>query len=313
MNKNIYLLYGEETYLIEREMERIISSLLKDSENKVVKYDMSEDNLSNALEDLNTVSLFSDSKIIICKNCYFLTSKPNDIEQDTNLLLNLIDKEIDSILILTVNDKLDERKKIVKELIKKTNSKCFNKLKDFEIIKFIEDEFKGYKIDSSTTRYFLDYVGNDLGIIIKEIEKLKLYKEDKVITKDDIDEISSKALNDNIFDLVDAVINKDVDRALSIYDDLLILNEEPIKLIVVIANQFRLIYQTKTMYKSGYSELDISKYLEVHPYKIKLANQIFISEKELLKYINKLADLDIKIKTGKVEKNSAFKMFLIEV
>jgi DNA polymerase-3 subunit delta len=312
MNKNIYLLYGEEPYLIEEEIKIIASSVLEPSE-KAIKYDMTEDDLSNALEDLNTTSLFGNSKVIVCNNCYFLTSKSNDIEQDVSELTMLLDKELDSILILTVDYKLDERKKVVKELLKKSNIKCFGKLKEYELINFIEKKFNEYKIDINVIKYFLSYVGSDLGIIMSEIEKLKLYKEEKIITIEDIDNISSKALNDNIFDLVDAVVNKDVNRALSIYDDLIILNEEEIKLIVVIANQFRLIYQTKTMYKSGYSESDISKHLGVHPYKVKLANQIFIKENEVLKYLNLLADLDIKIKTGELEKSYAFKMFLIGI
>lgn len=316
MNKNIYLIYGEESYLIDVEINKIVSSFSNES---IVRYDMLETNITDAIEDINTMSLFSSEKAVICKNCYFLTgTQMGEIDHNIDILLSTLNAaEMDNILILTVlSPKLDERKKIVKELLKRVNVKCFNKLKDDELIRFIEQEFSSdkYKIESKTVRLFLSIVGSNLNIIHNEIEKLKLYKMDeKVILEEDVNNLSSRTLNDNIFDLVDSVVKGNTERALEVYDDLLILNEEPIKLIAVIANQFRLIYQTKVMYKSGYSELDISKYLEIHPYRIKLANEVYISEKALLNYIDKLADLDIKIKTGTLDKDIAFEMFLLEI
>jgi DNA polymerase-3 subunit delta len=67
------------------------------------------------------------------------------------------------------------------------------------------------------------------------------------------------------------------------------------------------------MFRSGYSELDISKILGVHPYRIKLAKQSIVSIDDAKRYIMKLYDLDVAIKTGKKEKKSAFKMFLLDV
>ena len=319
MNKNIYLLYGEENHLINKEIENIIKHFLgNDIENKIIKYDMIENNISSAIDDLTSISLFSDSKIIICNNCYFLTgSNEGDINHNTDYLMNVVDKSLDNILILVVNNaKLDERKKIVKELKKRVNTKCFLKLKKDEIIKYVLDEFKKdkYDINTKTINLFLDIVGNDLDIIYNEIEKLKLYKYDeKIINDKDVDNISSRMLNDNIFELVDAVVNRNIEKSLELYDDLLLMNEEEIKLIIIIANQFRLIYQTKNMCKSGYSEFDIAKQLEVHPYRIKLANEIRIDENKALDYLYRLSELDINIKNGIVDKSIAFEMFLLNI
>ena len=65
------------------------------------------------------------------------------------------------------------------------------------------------------------------------------------------------------------------------------------------------------MYKSGFSELDISKKLEIHPYRIKLANNINISLDDCLLYLKKLSVLDEDIKSGKIDKKVGFEKFIL--
>ena len=91
-------------------------------------------------------------------------------------------------------------------------------------------------------------------------------------------------------------------------------NEEPIKIIVMLANQFRIMYQGKCLYKKGHSEKEISDILEIHPYRIKLAltKGALFDNNILLKYLEGLADLDLAIKTGKIDKYLGLEMFIIK-
>ena len=96
---------------------------------------------------------------------------------------------------------------------------------------------------------------------------------------------------------------------------MIILGEEPIKIIIMLANQFRLIYQTRNLYKKGYSEKDISNLLGIHPYRIKLAinkgNQF--QDETLLIYLKRLSDLDMDIKNGKIEKELGLELFILNL
>ena len=306
----IYLIYGDEDYFINEEISKLKD---KYKEYDLVTYDMLDTNISVALEDASMLSLFSSNKLIICNNCIFLTGSKCDIDHDTDKLLKYIDLESDCVLVLTVNSEtLDNRKKIVKELNKLNVIKCM-KLKPYELDKFIINYCKnnGYSITTSACRLFLDKVGDNLYVITNELNKLFLYKDNKNIDVEDIKICISNYINTNIFDLINAIVEKDVDKSLKLYDDLLLINEEEIKLIVTLANQFRLIYQVKTMFKSGYSELDISKKLDVHPYRIKLANNVNISLNDCLMYLKKLSVLDENIKTGKIDKKVGFEKFIL--
>ena len=106
---------------------------------------------------------------------------------------------------------------------------------------------------------------------------------------------------------------KNKDEALEIYNEMLKVNEEPLKIVILLASQFRLMYQAKELAKKGYSEKNISEVLKVHPYRVKLALQKGKKYKveTLLNYLNALADIDIAIKTGKTDKNLALELFLL--
>ena len=312
MNK-IYLVYGDEPYLIDEYIKKLEKEY---SDYEKVCYDMLEVNVENAIYDALTISLFSSNKLIICNNSVFLTTQKCEIEHNTDSILKYLSSNTDSILIFTVNTALDKRKKVVKELENKSEVKVFNKLKDYELSKFIKDYLKkfSFNIDSDALNLFINKLNDDLYVITSELDKMILYKDNKkTINLDDVRLVTSKIINSDIFDLIDAITKKNINEALALYDDLVLMQEEEIKLIVILANQFRLIYQVKSMFKSGYSEMDISKTLGVHPYRIKLANGVNINEKSIIKYLKELSVLDENIKTGKVDKRSAFFNFILSL
>ena len=117
---------------------------------------------------------------------------------------------------------------------------------------------------------------------------------------------------DNLFALTDAVVKKDINEALSLYQELLKRNEEPIKIIVIIANQFRLIFQVKRLKSKGLSDSEIASELVVHPYRVNLLRKQTYG-KELLKYLTTFMDLDEQIKTGKINKDVGLELFLLLV
>lgn len=304
---NVYLLYGENDYLINKKIEEI-----KDKYNNydIVSYDMTIDNISSSIEDLSMNSLFSTDKIVICYNCVFLNNAKCDIDHKIDYLSEYLNNASSNILIL-VTDTIDKRKKIVKDLLKE-NAYEFKNLNDYELNSFITDYCKknGFKISSDALMLFKTKLTNNLYIICSELDKLFLCC-DKTINKSDIELITSRMINSNIFDLINAIVRKDIDKSLELYDDLVLINEEEIKLIVTLANQFRLIYQVKNMFKSGYTEADIARELSVHPYRVKVANGVYISNEDNIKYLSKLSKLDEDIKTGKVDKREGFTNFIL--
>lgn len=308
---NVYLIYGTDYGLIKREVDKIINNSLD-----VVKYDLLETKIDELLDDASCISLFGDKKVLIGENANFLTSDAVKIEHNIDYLTNYIsDNNHDNIVILTVlTEKLDERKKIVK-LIKSNSNVIFkNTIDEKNLSSFVIDEFKNnkYKIDSKTANYFVNYVGKNVDILISEIEKMIIYKEDdKLITIDDINDISCKGFKDNIFDLTDGIMKKDHKKIFETYNDLIKTGEDPIKIIALLGSQFSLIYQSKLLSNQGKISKDIAVILDVHPYRVKLALETDFLTYELEELLTKLHELDFDIKSGKQDKNVGLENFLL--
>ncbi|MGN1268253.1 MAG: DNA polymerase III subunit delta [Candidatus Aphodocola sp.] len=310
---NTYLIYGNDYGLIKREIDKLTNGVTD-----IVKYDLLTDKIDELLDDASCMSLFGDKKVLVGENALFLTTTSTSINHNLDYLTNYLnDDNHENIVILSVlTDKLDERKKIVK-LLKEKSKVIYKELIDNkDLPSFIINEFnnEGYKIDYKTANYFVNYVGKNVDILLSEINKMIIFKDnDKNITINDIDEISSKAINDNVFDLSDAIMKKDFKRMYDCYNDLIILKEEPIKIIAMLGNQFNLVYQCKLLSSKGLSEKEIATSLSVHPYRVKLAIETDYMISELKDILIKLHNLDFEIKSGKVDKNVGFDNFLLHL
>ena len=303
----VYLLYGTNDFAIQKEIEKITKDFDKMN---ISKYDLTEDDIKDVINDAETFSMFADSKVVIAENAAIFTSSGSgDLETLENYLADI---NPNTILIFTVNEeKVDERKKITKKI-----------KKDYKLISFNQNEtpnslvrnlLNDYNITSSNINLLIDRVGTNPLILENEVNKIKLYKDDKTVTKEDIINLTTKRPEIDIFKLIDDIVMKNKDEALEIYNEMLKVNEEPLKIVILLASQFRLMYQAKELAKKGYSEKNISEVLKVHPYRVKLALQKGKKYKveTLLNYLNALADIDIAIKTGKTDKNLALELFLL--
>lgn len=310
-----YLLYGTEKFLIDKEIKNIISKLKVDELN-ISRYDLEFNTIKEILEDANTVSLFSSNKLIIVDGAIIFNRVQSKKIDDLELLEEYLKNSNPDVTIIFIdrNEKIDSVKKIVKLIKEKGTIKEFNALKN--ISSSVKNMFDDYNVSNDAINLLIDRVGKDLEIIYQEVEKLKIYKiEDKTITTKDIEDVTVENINVDIFKFVDDIINKNKKSAITTYKELLKLNEEPIKIVALIASKFRLMYQASTLSKKGYTEGSASEILKVHKYPVHLAilSGYKYNPKVLLKYLNELADLDIGIKTGELDKELALELFILSL
>ena len=288
---NNYIIVGNDKITLEEK----IKELNKNNSSEVVYYDLLETSIERLIEDLDTINFLTTSKIIVGTNAVFLSSDKSKNEYNVELLEKYLNNpNKDNYLILVV-DNLDKRKKIVSSII----SKCTVIEEDINIDSIIKRVLSDYKMDNRSIALLKEYCSNNNERIVNELEKIKLYKQDdKTITIDDVKLLVKEDIDDNIFHFVDSILDGNKEYAFKMYHNFLLNGETVVKMIALITNKIRLIYQVKTL--SNYTDKDISKMLGVHEYPIKLAREksYKYTSNKLLEDLYKLAELDLNIKSG---------------
>lgn len=285
-------------------------------------YDMEDVALTEALYDVTAVGFLSPQKAVVVKNPYFLTATlpkggpEHDLDKLTDYLNN---PSPDNVLIfMCPYEKLDERKKIVKLLKKKSDFVKIDVPAANELIAYTRKTLNNANIEATADvmNQLVAMTKGNVDKLINELNKIKdffLDSDTRKLTGDLLQALVSVTLEDNVFLLTEALGQKNVKLAYQIFEDLLTQKEEPIKLIILIANQFRLFKQVSQLQKKGMYEREIATQLGVHPYRVKVAmgQARRFTMGELDEMIAQLAQIDLGIKQGRAEGKMALELFIL--
>ncbi|MDQ1144973.1 DNA polymerase-3 subunit delta [Bacillus sp. SORGH_AS 510] len=320
----IYLLYGTEAFLINETKQLLLNHILDEEEKdfNFSAYDLEETPIDVALEDAETFPFLGEKKVVFLHNPVFLTAEKTreKVVHDLSKLEAYL-KEPAPYTVMVISapyEKLDERKKITKELKRNAELVEAKKLNEHELKNWIKDRASGngIEIEAAAIDQLLALVGTNMFMITTEVDKLALYAaEHKRIDVDLVEKLVARSLEQNIFTLIEKVVQRRLDEALRIYYDLLKQNEEPIKILALLAGQFRLIYQVKELSRRGYGQQQIASYLKTHPFRVKLASGQAnkFTDEELAQLMELLADADYQMKTGGMNKSLLIEMLLFRL
>lgn len=320
----IYLVLGQEQFLTDTFKQTITQQVIQneDDELNFATFDMGETPLSVAVEEANTIPFFGDYRLVAIDNPYFLTGekKNSTLEHNIDELLAYLEAPSSTtiLVIYAPYEKLDERKKIVKLLKRQAVLVDTKMMQEKEVRQYVQNYINnaGYEITPEAFELFLRLSDMELSKIMSELNKILLYSsESKKITKDVIGNLVPKSLEHNIFDMVTYVTKGQSEQALILYRDLLLQGEETIKINSILISQFRLLLQVKIMLSNGYQQSNMLDILKIHPYRIKLAIQQVKSFEltELKDVFQDLVENDYRIKTGQMEKELLFELFLLRI
>ncbi|MGG5254988.1 DNA polymerase III subunit delta [Neobacillus sp. SM06] len=320
----VYLLYGTELFLMNETKQLIVNTILEEEEKEFnfSAYDLEEISIEEALEDAETLPFLGDKKVVFLHNPVFLTSEKKKEKVEHNVArLEAYLREPAPFTVLVFfapYEKLDERKKMTKELKKHAVTVEAKKLTESELNNWIQSRAKvnGVEINQEAIDLLLTLVGPNLFMLTSEVDKLALYASGKeTIDTHLVEMLVSRSLEQNIFTLIDKVVQRKLDEALRIYYDLVKQNEEPIKILSLIAGQFRLLYQVKELSRRGYGQQQIAGFIKVHPFRVKLAagQAGKFTDEELTAFMKMLAEADYQMKTGSMNKSLVVEMLLFKL
>lgn len=309
----IYLINGESYLLINEKIYEIV----KDSKN-ITTFNMQENSIEDILIEAGYVSLFMEEKFIIVKNANFFGSGKLK-EDETSLLLNYLNNpDAHTTLIFITEEKIDMRKKITKLLKEQYSLITIPNLKPYEIENRVEDHLKknGFEISKDSIKYIVQNCLNNYDVVMMEVEKLKLfYNETKNIKREDVTNIVSKSINTNNFLFVDALVDNNLENCLAILNDLKLMKVEPTVLLSLVARDFRIMLNIKTLLEQNKREYEIMHTLGLLDWQLtKYLNKVFPYKlKELEEIIIKISNLDLAIKKGQMDRFIGLELLILDI
>lgn len=328
----VYLLCGTEEYL----QEKVINSLKE----ALVATDIGSFNLDELegeevtietiVDIANTLPVFAEKRLVIVKNAPFLLAgkkkKEADEEadeadekesprkttpniniaenQEKRLLEYLADPLISTCLVFWQKGSVNKNRKIYKAIVaSKGQVLTFNPLKGRDLNNWLVSEAQrmGKVLEPPAVEYISFNCGNQLRDLHNELNKLALYSgKEKTITLAMAQMLVTKSSEGNIFNLVDNLGQKKAEKAMQELGNLLALGEPPVKIVFMIARQFRLLLLVKDLMLRGYDEKRIASELTLHPYVTgKILRQTHnFSFAELEKNLELIRQSDLEMKSG---------------
>ena len=311
--QSLYLLYGEELYLLETNLKKI-KTLFGECVKGINFIMIDEQNVPEIISDIETPSFGYEKKLKIARNTGLFKKEGKKKSGDTAKLKEKLAKYIEekikiineSVVLVFVEDEADSKSTLY-TAIEKNGIVCkFDFQKPNQIEQRIKTICNAYKvnIDAQTMRYFIECCGTNMQDLINEIRKLIEYAgENGTIKKEDIDKLSIKKLESVIFDLTDDLGKKDITGALQVLQNLIYAKEPLAKILVTLYNHFKKLYITKMAINTN-KDLAISLNLKPNQMflttKYKVQSKYF-NEKDLRNILQDLCDLDYNFKNGKID------------
>lgn len=310
IHNGAYLFYGREKYLIENAIKYLTVKYVKDtSAFNLTKLDGKTCSPSEIIDACETYPIMSDKKIVIVKDVVEFVSE-NDLNKSFfDFLDNLSDFVI---LIFWDRSNIKKTTKIYKYFKKKNKDMEFPKLKNIDLTNFVKGYLirKGKKIKPFDVSYLIDmsnYNSRNEDITLldlkSELDKIVSLNSSEIITKKDIDASISEGIDTNIFNFLDALMNRNAEVALIELDNLYKLNEPILKIFTMVIRQVKNFLSYISLKEKGYSNFEIMNIIGVKNFELKKIsgmsknfNKIF-----LIEFYDELLKADELLKTTSIE------------
>jgi DNA polymerase III delta subunit len=308
----IIFLYGSDAYRIGQKVKEIIVEYQKKHGGILGcdKFDFKEKNSFEKMKNFfENAGMFSSKKLAVAENV--LTSNFNEELGEVIKKSGLLNSQ-DNFLIIVEGDigGLKEKSKKLLTVLKKKpvvsqEFKSFSSYSQAKLWLRKEAEKNQLTIEDSALEVLFDAFGSDTWRLINELKKISLYQPKKKVTKTDILEISIFEAHPNIFKIFDAFFEQNKKKMILYFEEAVKSGLDAGMIFNLFLGQLRV---------AVLLVLGQAKEVEAHPFVVqKIKSQLWKFKKEkLAKLYDDLANIDLAVKTGKIDYESALEKIIID-
>lgn len=309
--KKVYLLMGEEVYLRNQYRKRLREALLdpEDTMNAAV-FEGKGTDLKAVIDLAETMPFFAERRVIELWDSGFAKSGCPE-------LADYIPDIPDSTCLILTESEVDKRGKVYKAIKKYGRAVEFERQDQRTLTRWVLGTLKseGRSITEETMRVFLSRTGTDMEHIHRELEKLLCYTSGReIITAEDVETICTERTENRIFDMIQAVTDRDQRRALDLYADLLAMKEPPRKILSLIARQFHHLLLLKELSGQGMERGELAKAVGIPPFVLGkyTAQSRRYTKEQLRQTIEELVNMEELVKTGRMGEQVGVELMIVK-
>lgn len=290
----IYLLYGDERYLVNTYRDRLISALIDSEDNlNFMKFSGSGVDTSEIISFCSELPFFSDRRVALIENSG-LFKKSN--EEFANSLSRLEDTSV----AVFVEMEVDSRYKLFKTVDKCGRALEFVTPDEAMLVRWVRQLFRRENIEAEDSAVYsvIEAASMDMNCIKNEVDKLVSYAADKgVVSGDDVRLLCGRTMETRVYQMVDSIVAGQTEKACAIYHDLLANKESVIMINAAIMGQFNRILLAKLA--AGAPDAEVAKTVGCPVWAVKnyRAQGKNFSENGLRKVVDACQQLDYRMKT----------------
>lgn len=277
----IYLILGTELVQMDAVRQAFLT-LIPEAERvmNVGSYDLEVTPLATALDDAMAAPFFGERRLVMLNKPAFLTGNAprGGLKQDPAALRDYLKHPQPSsvVVLFAPYEKLDGRKGVVKDLKQVAVTVSTAPLTEPQARQQVTAKLRadGYQLAAGALDELVARTNANYGKMAAALPELELYAyQAKRITLAAVQGLVPQAADENVFDLVEAVLANQQVVALKRYRELLASQHQPLQLNAILVSQFRLLLQLKILAQHGFSQGTLANKLKVHPYRVKLGLQ----------------------------------------
>lgn len=322
--KNIILIHGNESFLIEKHSKDIVDKLVDQSffDFNVSKFEFEDLDIEKLYNSLQTLPLMSDNKVVIIENMPLDKGAISKYKTVFEELANIINNVPPStyLIINSSTEKLFNGK-FLKKFKEVGDINVVNKLNRPELMKYISN-YLGIK--QSDNVKLINYIVDNSGYLIAELKMtlLDLNNElDKIKNLDlnasnkDIVETLTKISGYNIFNLTDSILEKSLKKSLLIYNNLMDDSDDAFRIFYMILRTIRNILIIKECRRRGMNNIQISKKYSISNFELKKIER-FINlwtYKDLKEAINSSYALEVGLKSKPIKPRAQVENYILNL
>ena len=253
---NLYLFYGAETYLVEQYARLVAKHTVEEGFDafNLQRFDGQSVTIEQLEEAVEALPLMSDRKCVVVRDY--------DVSSDADGMVELLTHLPDSCVLVFryISLQPDNRKNAWKTFLQQAEKSGvvmnFARKDLTEAAKMLAGGAKrrGCRLDVADARYLVEQVGNDLHLLLGELEKLcALVGEGGEITRRHIDTACPKNLEARVFDLSKMILRHRADQAYDLLYQLKVQREEPVAVLGALSSTFADLYRAKVAAAGGAS------------------------------------------------------------